>query len=231
MQLKVGAFQNDLKISLFLFRLSHVRYPSLRLYVFRPVRRIKCNCNKTSSQRSLDDEEATSTGSGATAASAAIPPMALPAEEAGQLVKQSCHDSGIDIRDPAAATAGAVPPPVVPVVAPIAAKKVYSDADIVLSADWVPPLTIAPTHCTESSPRNSSTASSQHSSLSHIQTDGGGSGRKKTSSVSFSVDEHDVQQHGGVSALDKGGETKKNKVSRIDHSKITGWPLGWGRQI
>lgn len=179
--------------------------------MFRPARRIKCNCNKTSSQRSLDDEEATSTGSGATAASvAALPPMAIPAaEEAGQLVKQSCHDSGIDIRDPAA---GAVPPPpVVPVVAPIAAKKVYSDADIVLSADWVPPLTIAPTHCTESSPRNSSTASSQHSSLSHIQTDGGGSGRKKTSSVSFSVDEHDPQQQ-HVSVLDKGGETKKNKV-------------------
>lgn len=185
--------------------------------MFRPARRIKCNCNKTSSQRSLDDEEATSTGSGATAA-AALPPMAIPAaEEAGQLVKQSCHDSGIDIRDPAAA-AGAVPAPVVPVVAPIAAKKVYSDADIVLSADWVPPLTIAPTHCTESSPRNSSTTSSQHSSLSHIQTDGGGgSGRKKTSSVSFSVDEHDPQQQ-HVSVLDKGGETKKNKVRGIDRS-------------
>lgn len=184
--------------------------------MFRPARRIKCNCNKTSSQRSLDDEEATSTGSGATAA-AALPPMAIPAaEEAGQLVKQSCHDSGIDIRDPAAAATGAVPAPVVPVVAPIAAKKVYSDADIVLSADWVPPLTIAPTHCTESSPRNSSTTSSQHSSLSHIQTDGG-SGRKKTSSVSFSVDEHDPQQQ-HVSVLDKGGETKKNKVRGIDRS-------------
>ncbi|XP_039441409.1 uncharacterized protein LOC120422105 isoform X22 [Culex pipiens pallens] len=184
--------------------------------------RIKCNCNKTSSQRSLDDEEATSTGSGATAPSAAaLPPMAIPAaEEAGQLVKQSCHDSGIDIRDPAAAAAGAVPAPVVPVVAPIAAKKVYSDADIVLSADWVPPLTIAPTHCTESSPRNSSTTSSQHSSLSHIQTDGG-SGRKKTSSVSFSVDEHDPQQQ-HVSVLDKGGETKKNKML-----KRLSYPLAW----
>ncbi|XP_038119562.1 uncharacterized protein LOC6051066 isoform X17 [Culex quinquefasciatus] len=184
--------------------------------------RIKCNCNKTSSQRSLDDEEATSTGSGATAPSAAaLPAMAIPAvEEAGQLVKQSCHDSGIDIRDPAAAAAGAVPAPVVPVVAPIAAKKVYSDADIVLSADWVPPLTIAPTHCTESSPRNSSTTSSQHSSLSHIQTDGG-SGRKKTSSVSFSVDEHDPQQQ-HVSVLDKGGETKKNKML-----KRLSYPLAW----
>uniref|UniRef100_A0A1Q3FUJ1 Oxidation resistance protein 1 n=1 Tax=Culex tarsalis TaxID=7177 RepID=A0A1Q3FUJ1_CULTA len=184
-----------------------------------------------SKDRSLDDEEATSTGSGATAASAAaaIPPMALgagDAGEAGQLIKQSCHDSGIDIRDPtaAAATAGTVPP-VVPIVAPIAAKKVYSDADIVLSADWVPPLTIAPTHCTESSPRTSSTASSQHSSLSHIQTVSaadGGSGRKKTSSVSFSVDEHDPQQHGGVSVLDKGGETKKNKML-----KRLSYPLAW----
>uniref|UniRef100_A0A8D8DHQ8 Oxidation resistance protein 1 n=1 Tax=Culex pipiens TaxID=7175 RepID=A0A8D8DHQ8_CULPI len=177
-----------------------------------------------SKDRSLDDEEATSTGSGATAPSAAaLPAMAIPAvEEAGQLVKQSCHDSGIDIRDPAAAAAGAVPAPVVPVVAPIAAKKVYSDADIVLSADWVPPLTIAPTHCTESSPRNSSTTSSQHSSLSHIQTDGGGgSGRKKTSSVSFSVDEHDPQQQ-HVSVLDKGGETKKNKML-----KRLSYPLAW----
>lgn len=42
----------------------------------------------------------------------------------------------------------------------------YSDADIVLSKDWVPPITIAPTHVTESeSPA-----------------------RKKNSSVSFSLD-------------------------------------------
>lgn len=184
--------------------------------VLRP--RIKCYCNKTLSQRSLDDEEATSTGSGATAASSATAPAAIVGaavgaggdDAGGQLVKQSCHDSGIDIRDPnslpsGAAAAGAS----VPVVAPIPAKKVYSDADIVLSADWVPPLTIAPSHFVDTSPRNSSTTSSQHSSLSTTQADA--AGRKKTSSVSFSVEEHDAQ---GTSQVDKGGETKKNKVCR-----------------
>lgn len=173
--------------------------------------RVKCNCKKTSSQRSLDDEEAASAGSGAVG----IPLVAAEVgvgddAAAGQLVKHSCHDSGIDIRDPpAVAPSGAVPIAPAPVVAPIAAKKVYSDADIVLSADWVPPLTIAPSHCIESSPRNSSTTSSQQSSLSTTQPEG--SGRKKTSSVSFSVDEHDPHS---ASQLDKGGETKKNKVRR-----------------
>ncbi|XP_055540867.1 uncharacterized protein LOC129727253 isoform X21 [Wyeomyia smithii] len=189
--------------------------------------RVKCNCNKTSSRRSLDDEEATSTGSGTTAASggAASGPIAAAGnreDDAGQLVKQSCHDSGIDIRDPNSLPTGvagvAVPAAVVdvPIVAPIPTKKVYSDADIVLSADWVPPLTIAPSHCLESSPRSSS-ASSQQSSLSTMQSDG--TGRKKTSSVSFSVEEHDPQ---GSSQLDKGGETKKNKML-----KRLSYPLAW----
>ncbi|XP_058823028.1 uncharacterized protein LOC131684306 isoform X4 [Topomyia yanbarensis] len=195
--------------------------------------RVKCNCNKTSSQRSLDDEEAISTGSGTTAASgggAGFGIVLVAAEgiagggdvvddDAGQLVKQSCHDSGIDIRDPntlpmggAAAAAGVL------IVAPIPTKKVYSDADIVLSADWVPPLTIAPSHCIDSSPRSSSAASSQLSSLSTVQTDT--PGRKKTSSVSFSVDEHDSLSAG--SQLDKSGETKKNKML-----KRLSYPLAW----
>ncbi|XP_053694150.1 uncharacterized protein LOC128742004 isoform X2 [Sabethes cyaneus] len=182
-----------------------------------------------SKDRSLDDEEATSTGSGTTAASggAASGPMIAGGvgsveDDAGQLVKQSCHDSGIDIRDPnslptgvAGATAAAAVVDV-PVVAPIPTKKVYSDADIVLSADWVPPLTIAPSHTLESSPRSSS-ASSQQSSLSAAQADG--AGRKKTSSVSFSVEEHDPQ---GGSQLDKSGETKKNKML-----KRLSYPLAW----
>ncbi|XP_058450758.1 oxidation resistance protein 1 isoform X19 [Malaya genurostris] len=202
--------------------------------------RAKCNCNETSSQRSLDEEEAISTGSGTTAASGGgggsggSSGIVLVAAEgiaggggavddgAGQLVKHSCHDSGIDIRDPnilptggAAAAAAAA---AVPVVAPIPTKKVYSDADIVLSADWVPPLTIAPSHCIDSSPRSSSAASSQLSSLSTVQTDT--PGRKKTSSVSFSVDEHDSP--GGGSQLDKGGDTKKNKML-----KRLSYPLAW----
>lgn len=152
----------------------------------------------------------------------------------GQLVKQSCHDSGIDIRDPntlpssggaptaaaagAAGAAAAANQAEIPVVAPIPTKKVYSDADIVLSADWVPPLTIAPTHFVDSSARTSSTTSSQHSSLSTTQAEA--ASRKKASSVSFSVEEHDGQ--GGGSQMDKGGETKKNKML-----KRLSYPLAW----
>lgn len=196
-----------------------------------------------SKDRSLDDEEAASTGSGATATSSGTAPPAIGGgvgvggddiviAAGGHLVKQSCHDSGIDIRDPnslptsggVAATAGAAGAgnaaaneADVPVVAPIPTKKVYSDADIVLSADWVPPLTIAPSHCLDSSPRNSSTTSSQHSSLSTTQAEI--ASRKKASSVSFSVDEHDPQN---ASQLDKGAETKKNKML-----KRLSYPLAW----
>ncbi|XP_021705755.1 oxidation resistance protein 1 isoform X18 [Aedes aegypti] len=189
-----------------------------------------------SKDRSLDDEEAASTGSGATATSSGTAPPAIGvgaggagvdevvAAAGGQLVKQSCHDSGIDIRDPntlpsAAAGAGAAAANQVPlpVVAPIPTKKVYSDADIVLSADWVPPLTIAPSHCIDSSARTSSTTSSQHSSLSTTQADA--ASRKKASSVSFSVEEHDGQ--GGTQG-DKGSETKKNKML-----KRLSYPLAW----
>ncbi|XP_052888503.1 uncharacterized protein LOC128297004 isoform X2 [Anopheles moucheti] len=220
--------------------------------------RLKCYCDQSSSRRSLDDEEAASTGSGTTAASSstagtssiggmgsagghhvAIPPIAEAAGGDGQLVKQSCHDSGIDIRDPAhgsslttgggttggSGSSAASSVASIPIVAPIATKKVYSDADIVLSADWVPPLTIAPTHLHDTSPRSSSSlvSSSHQSTLSTLTSDAGG--RKKTSSVSFSVDEHDP--HGatvpaGSGSLDKGGETKKNKML-----KRLSYPLAW----
>ncbi|XP_062716649.1 nuclear receptor coactivator 7 isoform X11 [Aedes albopictus] len=197
-----------------------------------------------SKDRSLDDEEAASTGSGATATSSGTAPPAIgggagvggddvvAVGAGGQLVKQSCHDSGIDIRDPntlpssggapaaatAAGAAAAANQAEIPVVAPIPTKKVYSDADIVLSADWVPPLTIAPTHFVDSSARTSSTTSSQHSSLSTTQAEA--ASRKKASSVSFSVEEHDGQ--GGGSQMDKGGETKKNKML-----KRLSYPLAW----
>ncbi|XP_053669479.1 uncharacterized protein LOC128719865 isoform X2 [Anopheles marshallii] len=220
--------------------------------------RLKCYCDQSSSRRSLDDEEAASTGSGTTAASSStagassiggmgsagghhvvIPPIAEAAGGDGQLVKQSCHDSGIDIRDPAhgsslttgggttggSGSSAASSVASIPIVAPIATKKVYSDADIVLSADWVPPLTIAPTHLHDTSPRSSSSlvSSSHQSTLSTLTSDAGG--RKKTSSVSFSVDEHDP--HGatvpaGSGSLDKGGETKKNKML-----KRLSYPLAW----
>lgn len=136
--------------------------------------------------------------SGATASAVVVagPPPIVPQiipqmddDEISQLVKLSCHDSGIDIRDPNQ------------IVQPIPAKKVYSDADIVLSSDWVPPITIAPTLATESTALSAQAAAQAHN------LDQGG--RKKTSSVSFSVEDNE-----SVAAIsDKGGETKKNKVS------------------
>ncbi|KAI8430060.1 hypothetical protein MSG28_000486 [Choristoneura fumiferana] len=61
------------------------------------------------------------------AAPPAPAPVAAPSD-AQHLVKLSYHDSGIDIRDPLLH------------VTPAKSKTVYSDADIVLSADWVPPV-------------------------------------------------------------------------------------------
>lgn len=96
------------------------------------------------------------------------------------LTRTSCHDSGIDIRES---------------VPTIQTKKVYSDADVVLSSDFVPPLTIAPTTITTNT-KTQSVSSSED-----------GESRKKTSSVSFSVEDND-------NANDKNtGEVKKNKVS------------------
>lgn len=112
-------------------------------------------------------------------------------DNADVLTKASCHDSGIDIRDP------------VPVVPQIPAKAKYSDADIVLSTDWVPPVTIVPTNVTTTQPEESSPSSA---------------GRKKTSSVSFSLDsttEGDSGKESGTSSTkeeQEKHETKKNKV-------------------
>jgi hypothetical protein len=79
--------------------------------------------------------------------------------------------------------------------------KVYSDADIVLSSDWVPPLTIAP-------PSSSTDTKSQASSFSQETVSTHSSdGRKKTSSVSFSVEENE-----NLSQEKGSGEVKKNKV-------------------
>ncbi|XP_046604127.1 nuclear receptor coactivator 7 isoform X3 [Neodiprion virginianus] len=127
-------------------------------------------------------------------------PHVIPEEEAS-LVKQSCHDSGIDIRDPNP------PLPPIPVVQPIQAKKVYSDADIVLSSDWVPPITIAPTNVTIT-PTDSLIAIN---------------GRKKASSVSFSLDSNaeDADKDDDRRDDDK-QESKKNKML-----KRLSYPLSW----
>ncbi|XP_061710235.1 oxidation resistance protein 1 isoform X9 [Cydia pomonella] len=86
------------------------------------------------------DEASAEPGSGTEADEASAEPgSGTEADEAGDeagpqpanalhLVKLSYHDSGIDIRDPLLH------------VTPAKSKKVYSDADIVLSAEWVPPV-------------------------------------------------------------------------------------------
>ncbi|XP_051158882.1 oxidation resistance protein 1 isoform X4 [Leptopilina boulardi] len=122
-------------------------------------------------------------------------PNSIPEEE-GSLVKQSCHDSGIDIRDPN---------PPLPIVQQIPSKKVYSDADIVLSTDWVPPITIAPTNVTTTLDADS------------------GICRKKASSVSFSLDSNteETEKDDEHKEEDK-QETRKNKML-----KRLSYPLTW----
>ncbi|XP_076234385.1 TLD domain-containing protein mustard isoform X3 [Calliopsis andreniformis] len=123
---------------------------------------------------------------------------AIPEDEEGSLVKLSCHDSGIDIRDPN---------PPFPVVQPIPAKKVYSDADIVLSTDWVPPITIAPTHITTDSLDSGSAIN----------------GRKKASSVSFSLDSNAEEPEKDEEHKDDDKqETRRNKML-----KRLSYPLSW----
>ncbi|KAI4465810.1 nucleolar protein 7/estrogen receptor coactivator-related [Holotrichia oblita] len=123
--------------------------------------------------------------------------------------KPSCHDSGIDIRDTSIPPAAPVSvPAAAPVVIP--AKKIYSDADIVLSKDWVPPITIAPTH---------------------ITGDTESPVRKKTPSVSFSLDStSEADPNVSIATttttesrdeMDK-GETRKNKML-----KRLSYPLSW----
>lgn len=112
---------------------------------------------------------------------------AIPEDEEGSLVKQSCHDSGIDIREPN---------PPIPIVQPMPSKKVYSDADIVLSSDWVPPITIAPTNITSSLDAGSAI-----------------NGRKKASSVSFSLESNaEEQEKDEEHKEDDKQETRRNKV-------------------
>lgn len=75
-----------------------------------------------------------------------------------------------------------------------------------LSSDWVPPLTIVPATITtdtrsQASPLSQDTMSTQS-----------GEGRKKTSSVSFSVDDNENSNSGAEKGT---GEVKKNKVSHL----------------
>lgn len=108
----------------------------------------------------------------------------------GYLVKQSCHDSGIDIRDP-------------PVLS-VPRKTVYSDADILLSeSEFLPPVPVIP-------------MSSDH------LNDGVQLRKKKTTSVSFSLEDSKDQDVAGSTEIQKDDqaekqaqETKKNKVNKF----------------
>ncbi|XP_022213469.1 uncharacterized protein LOC111068343 isoform X20 [Drosophila obscura] len=137
------------------------------------------------------------------------PPSGIDLEHLEQLSKQSCYDSGIDIREP------------VPNVQPIPKKTVYSDADIVLSSDWVPPKNIVPTHFSESPPRSTILGQSLDAGA------GAGGARKKTSSVSFSVDDEAAQQAqvqaqvAATLASDKQSEKKNKMLKRLSY------PLTW----
>lgn len=132
-----------------------------------------------------------------------------------QLMKQSCHDSGIDIRDPN-----------LPVV--LHSKKNYSDADIILSSDWVPPITIAPYTIPTDTTTSSSSSSSRQSYDTRL-TAGGTSlteptvvGRKKTSSVSFSVDDNSDSQPHSTSSDKTSDNNKKNKMLKRLSYPLTG---------
>ncbi|XP_049306484.1 nuclear receptor coactivator 7 isoform X27 [Bactrocera dorsalis] len=169
-----------------------------------------------SGARGQDPHSATSSISGIGAASGALqlPGGLAPAdlEHLEELAKQSCYDSGIDIREPIAN------------LQPIPKKTVYSDADIVLSSDWVPPKTISPTLMSESPPRSSV--------LSAQSLDAGtAGGRKKTTSVSFSVDDNNSEQQAAAAVAasaaaaaaqgDKSTEKKNKMLKRLSY------PLAW----
>ncbi|XP_074040420.1 TLD domain-containing protein mustard isoform X3 [Leptinotarsa decemlineata] len=121
-------------------------------------------------------------------------------EEENSLNKESCHDSGIDIRETS-----------LPPILPIQQKKKYSDADIVLSKDWVPPITIAPTTI-------------------GITTETESPGRKKTNSVSFSLDSSSEET--GLPALSTSSMELKEEIEKADSRKNKmlkrlSYPLSW----
>ncbi|XP_063918186.1 oxidation resistance protein 1 isoform X4 [Zophobas morio] len=119
-------------------------------------------------------------------------------DEEDSLIKESCHDSGIDIRETSI-------PPIVPHT------KKYSDADIVLSKDWVPPITIAPTHVSGSSDTESPA-------------------RKKTNSVSFSLDSSSEADTGvplSTSCSESKEDSEKADTRKNKMLKRLSYPLSW----
>nr|XP_013098206.1 unnamed protein product [Stomoxys calcitrans] len=160
------------------------------------------NTTADSGARGQEPHSATSSISGIMANLASGVVNAGDLEQLEQLSKQSCYDSGIDIRDP------------IPNVQPIPKKTVYSDADIVLSSDWVPPKPISSiTPLGESPPRTSG-----------LDAGAVAGARKKTSSVSFSVDDNNetAQPAQAQTQVDKNAADKKNKML-----KRLSYPLTW----
>lgn len=138
-----------------------------------------------------NNKNANSSGVGSGGACGKLSSVGGEADQLEQLTKQSYYDSGIDIREP------------IPNIQPIPKKTVYSDADIVLSSDWVPPKPIPTT-----------VATSLQDTLSSNEAT-----RKKTSSVSFSVEDSGGGGGGGVVGGQSANTTaqgdKKNKVSLL----------------
>ncbi|KAG5888498.1 hypothetical protein JTB14_015743 [Gonioctena quinquepunctata] len=124
-------------------------------------------------------------------------------EEDDDLNKENCHDSGIDIRDTS-----------LPPIVPIQQKKKYSDADIVLSKDWVPPITIAPT-----------TIGAM------VTTESDSPARKKTNSVSFSLDSNSEVET-CLPPLSTSSSESKEELEKADSRKNKmlkrlSYPLSW----
>lgn len=110
----------------------------------------------------------------------------VPDDDAQHLVKLSYHDSGIDIRDPLLH------------VTPANSKKVYSDADIVLSGEWVPPVCVSRSEAPLSAPPLGEAERLP----------------RKSPAVSFSLDHH--------ANKDDAKPDKKNKML-----KRLSYPLSW----
>lgn len=93
-----------------------------------------------------------------------------------------------------------------------------------LSSEWVPPLTIAPTVYTET--LSAAALSAQHRAQSQNLEVGG---RKKTSSVSFSVDDGSEASGPGGSGGGAGGSTSSDKTADKKNKmlKRLSYPLTW----
>ncbi|KAL1491172.1 hypothetical protein ABEB36_011812 [Hypothenemus hampei] len=112
--------------------------------------------------------------------------------------EESCHDSGIDIRDTP-----------LPTIVPLPVKEHYSDADIVLSKEWVPPIPLQPVH-----------GDSESSSPA----------RKKTNSVSFSLDSGGEEREpvgGAIAAPSTDSDYEKAESRKNKMLKRLSYPLSW----